>query len=58
MFVNVVIEFCLLLKFNVVYKVLDEVISDIKKGFFGDVFFYLKDVYYKGVENFGWGVEY
>lgn len=56
--VDVVVDFCLLLKFNFVYMVLDVVFVDIWEGKVGNVFDYLRDSYYKGVKFFNCGVGY
>ncbi|WP_040458715.1 replication-associated recombination protein A [Limosilactobacillus antri] len=55
---DVVIELCLSPKSNSGIAAIDQALTQVKQGGFGDVPAYLKDAHYKGAQRLGHGVDY
>lgn len=55
---DVVIELCLSPKSNSGIAAIDQALTQVRQGGFGDVPAYLKDAHYKGAQRLGHGVDY
>lgn len=53
-----IVELCLSPKSNSAYTALDQALSDIRRGDFGDIPAHLKDAHYQGAKQLGRGVDY
>lgn len=55
---NAIIELCLSPKSNSAMTAIDNALSDVKAGHYGEIPLWLKDAHYKGAKKLGHGVEY